>query len=214
MDKQNAILKTHELEVIGQGPMIETPCQIGEWWVMPAEQYTGTIPPDIQEKWDNFKALNIPVLGYLIADDMRDVLVKRSKEAEEALELERKAEQKRQREVARQNELMALEQKRLAEIQSQVEKRRLEIERQHDLERQREADRQALIRRQKLEESAKEAGKVALAVVGTIATVAAAVVTGVVVLTVGAALAAIRFCPVLIAVLPDGRWICVGAWWD
>jgi hypothetical protein len=186
MDKQNAILKTHELEVIGQGPMVKTPCQIGEWWVMPAEQYKGVIPPDIQQKWDNFKALNIPVLGYLIADDMRDVLVKRAKEAEEALERERKAE---------------------AELQRKYLEQQAEVKRQ-------EAMRQAEIRRQQAEETAKQAAKVALAVVGGIVAVGAIAIGGAVALAIGAVSAAIRFCPILIAVLPDGRWICLGAWWD
>jgi hypothetical protein len=46
-------------------------------------------------------------------------------------------------------------------------------------------------------------GKVAVPLaVGT------AMVTGAILLTV------LRFDPILIAVMPDGRWICLGAWWD
>ena len=156
MDKQNVPLKTQRVaqdwEVIGQGGMVYKPCQIGEWWVMPADQYTGKIPDDIMKKWDNFKALGIPVQGYLIADDMRQVLYKREKEAED--------------------------------------RRRLRME--------------------QLGKAAKITGKVLLTtgkVLGKIA-VGVAVVTGIVLIT------ALRFDPILIAVLPDGRWICLGAWWD
>jgi len=178
MDKQNVILKTQlaqAFEVIGKGGMVYEPCQIGEWWVMPADQYTGTIPPEIQAKWDNFKALNIPVLGYLIADDMREIQQKRELEAE--AQRQHEAEVERQREVARQNEMQALERQRRKE----------------------EFDRN-------VHQAAEVGGKV-LAGIGAVVVGAA--------LAVGAIIGALlRFDPILIAVMPDGRWVCLGAWWD
>lgn len=164
MQQSNVILKSQtapqDLEVIGHGGMVDKPCQIGEWWVMPAEQYTGTIPPDIQAKWDNFKALGIPVLGYLIADDMREVLLKREKEAEE--------------------------------------------KREQDKQRRKEAFEKTV------RDVAHVGGQVIVGVGKAIGTVA----IGAVVLTAGVALAILRFDPILIAVMPDGRWVCLGAWWD
>ena len=162
MDNKNVILKTHELEVIGDGPMVYTPCQIGEWWVMPAEQYTGTIPPEIQAKWDNFKALNIPVVGYLIADDMRV----------DAAERQRKVLEHQQR-----KEQFDRTVHEVAEVNGKV---------------------------------LAGAGAVAVGVL----TVGGAVIAGLALGAVAAIGALLRFDPILIAVLPDGRWICLGAWWD
>jgi hypothetical protein len=186
MDKQNVILKTHELEVIGQGGMVYEPCQIGEWWVMPADQYTGTIPDDIMKKWDNFKALGIPVLGYLIADDMRDVLIKREKEAEELREMERQ----------------------------EIERLRIAIEReQKEAERARQAA-ELERRKEAAEKAAKEAAEIGGKVLAGIAVAAGAVAVGIAALPIAALLAVLRFDPILIAVMPDGRWICLGAWWN
>lgn len=195
MDKQNVILKTQaemqDYEVIGQGGMVYSPCQVGEWWVMPADQYTGTIPPDIMRKWENFKALNVPVRGYLIADDMREVLVKREIEAQKAREIERKAEEERQRKL--------IEQERQLAITRQNESWERETKRRQDLERQRENE---------------ETLKKVLVAAGVVAGIGVIGVAGVAVLGVGAVLAALRFDPILIAVMPDGRWVCLGAWWD
>lgn len=182
MDKQNVILKTHELEVIGQGGMINGPCQIGEWWVMPAEMYTGTIPPEIQAKWENFKALNIPVVGYLIADDMRDVLLKR----------EKKAEEQREKEAEHTRQLAVLEAKRQEELQI--------------IERQR--------RKEATDKAIGEAVQVGTAIVSGVGAVVGAVVVGTAMVAAGIVLAILRFDPILIAVMPDGRWICLGAWWE
>jgi len=178
MDKQNVVLKTHELEVVGYGGMIYAPCQIGEWWVMPAEMYAGTIPEDIMKKWDNFKVLNIPVLGYLIADDMREVLLKSEQKAEEAREREAEAERQRK----------ALEwQQRKEAIEQNMHK---------------------------AGEVAAEVGKVLGAATVGAAAVAGAVAVGVLAVAGAALLAALRFDPILIAVMEDGRWVCLGAWWD
>ena len=171
MNKQNVTLKSQavaqDLEVIGQGGMVDKPCQIGEWWVMPAEQYTGTIPPEIMAKWANFKSLNVPVLGYLIADDMREVLLKREKEAEEKREMKAEADRQRRKEMFDKTA------KQVAQV-------------------------------------AKVGAKVAAGVAG----VAVVVAAGAAVVTAGVIVALIRFDPILIAVLPDGRWVCLGAWWD
>ena len=194
MNKQNAILKSQTIidtfEVIGQGGMIYEPCQIGEWWVMPADQYTGTIPLDIIQKWDDFKALNIPVVGYLIADDMRDVLIRRELEAEKQREQERK-------------ELERLE----MELKQQAFDRQQQAER---LQREAELKR----RRENAERAAKEAAVMGTAIITGIGVALGAVVTGAAMLTIGIIGALLRFDPILIAVLPDGRWICLGAWWD
>jgi len=185
----NAILKTHELEVIGQGGMVYEPCQIGDWWVMPAEMYTGTIPEDIMAKWDNFKALNIPVLGYLIADDMRDVVIRREKEAEEARERQRQ----------------------------ELERQRLEMQRIKDAEERARREAEWQRRKETAERAARKAAEGAKLALEGVAIAAGAVgilaVAGAA-LTATVLMAAIRFDPVLIAVLPDGRWICLGAWWD
>jgi hypothetical protein len=204
MDKQNAILKsqtiTDTFEVIGQGGMIYEPCQIGEWWVMPADQYTGTIPPDIIQKWENFKALNIPVVGYLIADDMRDVLIRRELEAEQERERQRKAEEERQ--------LKLLEEQRQREAQDWEREaywKRLEEERRREIEQRNER-----IRQQENEKTA----KTLLTILGVAGGIALLGTAGLAVLGIGAVLAGLQFDPILIAVLPDGRWICLGAWWD
>lgn len=174
MNKQNVTLKTHELEVIGHGGMVHEPCQVGEWWVMPVEQYKGTIPPEIMQKWADFKAQNIPVLGYLIADDMREELLRREK-ASKAIE------EQREREAAEQRQRQILEQLRRKE---QFDKNVREV--------------------------AEVTGKVAVGV----GTVVVGVVAGLAMLTAGILGAILRFDPVLIAVLPNGRWICIGAWWN
>lgn len=72
--KKSEFVVTEEYEVIGQGGMIYKPCQIGEWWVMPANLYQGEIPPEAQAKFLEFKKKRAPVIGYLIADDMRKVI--------------------------------------------------------------------------------------------------------------------------------------------
>jgi hypothetical protein len=182
MDNKNVILKTHELEVIGDGPMVYTPCQIGEWWVMPVEMYTGTIPPEIQAKWDNFKALNIPVLGYLIADDLREELLQREKAAKEARE--REAEAERQRKAEEWERRKEVFQKTAHDVAVTSGKAAVEV------------------------------GKVVGAVAVGVVTVGGAVVVGLAVGAVAVLGALLRFDPILIAVLPDGRWICLGAWWD
>lgn len=204
MDKQNVILKSQtvaqDLEVIGQGGMIYEPCQIGEWWVMPADQYTGTIPPDIIQKWENFKALNIPVVGYLIADDMRDVLIRRELEAEEERERRRKAqEERRLRLLEEKRQQESMDRERQAYWQRQQDEYQREIEKRNDWQRQRQ-DAETL--------------KTVLTIVGVVGGIALLGTAGLAVLGIGAVLAGLQFDPILIAVLPDGRWICLGAWWD
>lgn len=193
MDKQNVILKSQEitqgLRVIGMGRMINESCQIGEWWVMPADQYSGIIPEEVVTQWVAFKLLNIPVVGYVIADDMRAVLLRREKEAEE---------RERQQQEA------------------QLQQSRLDAEL--------EAQRQELLRKQRREEFNRKAkqvaevgGKALVGVgtaVGVVAAGLAAVAIGAVTVAAGTLLAILRFDPILIAVLPDGRWIYIAEWWE
>jgi hypothetical protein len=205
MIKQNVTLKTHELEVIGQGPMVDKPCQVGEWWVMPADQYTGTIPPEIQAKWDVFKARHPDVLGYLIADDMRDMRIKWEKEAKD------KQEKAQALLKARQEELKAIERERKAresELKRQEEKRR-ELARKEEQERE-----AARWTRREPDIDAGQVFKVLAGIVVAVAGIGLVAAGGLAVLIIGAAVAGMVYDPVLIAVMPDGRWACVAAWWD
>lgn len=183
MEKKNAILKSQtemaELEVIGQGGMVYRPCQIGQWWVMPAEQYKGTIPPEIMVKWERFKALNLPVVGYLIADDMLEVQIKWAEEAEKKLT---KAEKRHQKAMTREQ---------------------TEEERQ-----QREA------RWQKRKADLAQAAEVGVKVIKGVGMTLGILAAGLGFLTAATIYALVKFDPVLIAVLEDERWVCVGAWWD
>jgi flagellar biosynthesis protein FliQ len=200
MDKQNVILKTHELEVIGQGGMIYEPCQIGEWWMMPADKYTGTIPHDIQAKWDRFKQEHPEVIGYLIADDMREELERR----------ERKAVVARARALELENRMKAMERKRRQEA---FERRVKEIA---------VAGEKALVGGGKvLIMAAKVTGKVIVAVVKVAGPVLLGVVglvamlaVGVITTTATVAGTALMFDPMIVAVMPDGRYVCVAAWWN
>jgi hypothetical protein len=83
MDTKYDFKITTEYEVIGQGALITSPCQIGEWWVMPYEQYQGKIPPEIKQKLSEFLNSGVEIQGLLIADDMRDVEARRKKAEEE-----------------------------------------------------------------------------------------------------------------------------------
>jgi len=126
-----------DYEVIGQGGMIYTPCQIGEWWVTPAQAYKGKIPLDIQQKMFEFLNKGVEIQGLLIAEDIKDV--------------ESKPEVKQK------------------EVQPVV-----------------------------------ETG------LGTVMTVVGALVMGMISLIS----AILSYDPMLIAVLPDGRWICLGTWYE
>jgi hypothetical protein len=79
-----------DYEVIGQGEMPSTPRQIGEWWVMPAKDYQGKIPPDIQKKMFAFLSTGEEIQGLLIAEDMRVIEAKREQEQQKK-EAEKKA---------------------------------------------------------------------------------------------------------------------------
>lgn len=126
-----------EYEVIGQGPMITNPCQVGEWWLTPAQDYKERIPADIQQKMFQFINSGEPVCGFLIAEDMRDVREK-----------QQSVRQKRQTPDT-------------------------------------------------------------ISVVGSVLAGIGRAVLGVVF-----AILSIAFDPMLIAVLPDGRWICLGTWYN
>lgn len=79
-----------QLEVIGQGKMITTPCQVGEWWVTPAQDYKGKIPPEIQRKMFEFLNQGVEIQGFLIAEDMKEIEAKRELE-EKKIEARRQA---------------------------------------------------------------------------------------------------------------------------
>ena len=72
-NEQQFLVQTEEFEVIGSGEMPTSPIQCGEWWVMPAEQYKGKIPIEIQQKMFAFLNQGCKYKGLLIADDMRKV---------------------------------------------------------------------------------------------------------------------------------------------
>lgn len=228
MDAKKVVVKPNniaqEFEVIGQGKPPVEPCEINGWWVVPADQWTHGIPQKNQDDWDKFKARNIPVVTYLILDDMRDHVLRLEKAAEQErkIELERIEAEQKQLEL----EMAMREAERQLRIREANEQQRQIAIR--EAEKQREQERyQAEILRQKAEEQRRKNEKAteeALEVVGTIlkvAGVAALVVGGgIAVLATGALFAgvaavgtAIRLCPVIVAVLPDGRWISISSWW-
>jgi hypothetical protein len=129
-----------DYEVIGQGGMIYTPCQIGEWWVTPAQDYKGKIPPDIQQKMFEFLSQGTEIQGLLIAEDMQEIKAKQ--------------EQKQQK---------------------------------------KEADQKAV-----------ETG------LGVVMAILSGLVMGIIFLISAVS----AYDPMLIAVLPDGRWICLGTWYE
>lgn len=67
-----------DYEVIGHGELITSPCQMGDWWVMPLADYKGKIPADIQQNMVEFQKTHA-ILGFLIADDMRAIEQERKK---------------------------------------------------------------------------------------------------------------------------------------
>lgn len=69
-----------EYEVIGSGPIVNTPRQVGDWWVTPIKDYKGKIPPEIQQNLDLFLQQRTDVLGVLVAEDMREVAVRQEEE--------------------------------------------------------------------------------------------------------------------------------------
>ena len=62
-----------QYDVIGQGPMLTSASQIGQWWVVPAQDYQGKIPIEIQQQMFLFLQENKNVEGFLIADDIKNV---------------------------------------------------------------------------------------------------------------------------------------------
>lgn len=86
-----------QLEVIGQGRMITSPCQVGEWWVTPAQDYQGKIPPEVFKRmFEIINSRQIEVVGVLIAEDMREIERKRELEAKKRELEEQKAEARRE----------------------------------------------------------------------------------------------------------------------
>lgn len=71
-----------DYEVIGHGGMIYTPQQIGQWWIVPAQDYKGKIPPDIQRKMFELVNQGVAIQGFLIAEDMAVIEARRKREQE------------------------------------------------------------------------------------------------------------------------------------
>ena len=71
---------TEEFEVVGSGEMPTEPCQIGEWWVVPAEQYKGKVPKEAQQKLFSIINQGLKIKGVLIADDIREIEQKKEQE--------------------------------------------------------------------------------------------------------------------------------------
>lgn len=78
----NFKIQTEGFEVIGQGEIPTKPVQIGGWWVMPAELYTGKIPTDIQQRMFSLINSGMEVEGFLIAEDMRLIEERQKQEAQ------------------------------------------------------------------------------------------------------------------------------------
>ena len=223
--------------------MITQPTQLPKWLLTPMDQYTGNIPPFAIQKLEEFKIMaeenNTKIIGYIIAEDMREVSIRRAKEAAEKLEREQKAEAERQQKIIEENRRLALleqERKRQEELERQrlaaiqrierearlreyehrlaAEERLREETRQKELYRQQEEKRKAAIRQRQAQREAdqamKDLGK-ALALVAGIALVA---LTGGAALLLLGAMGACRFDPLLIAVCEDGRYICIAEWYD
>ena len=73
-----------QYEMIGQGEIPTSPVQVGEWWVEPAHLYKGKIPPAIQQELFKFLTQGVGVQGFLIAEDMRVIEVKRELDLKKA----------------------------------------------------------------------------------------------------------------------------------
>jgi hypothetical protein len=74
------VVKEDHLEVVGYGTVPAYPLQVGEWWVMPAEQYEGKIPPEATLKLCSLINQGYKIKGVLVADDFQKVKEKKEKE--------------------------------------------------------------------------------------------------------------------------------------
>jgi hypothetical protein len=145
-------------EVIGQGDMIDSPRQIDGWWVTPAQEYHGNVPVEIRRKLVEFLQLGIPVQGFVIAQDIREVKPNQLPKPQPRHELPAPT----------------------VKVKTETPKR---------------------------EESS---GNGLGTAIGLIFAPAVIVMMGFAWL-IGAALS---YDPMLIAILDDGRWICLGVWYD
>ena len=71
---------TTNFDVVGQGKMITEAYQNGEWYLIPASEYKGKIPPEVLQNLFRFLNSGIPYQGFIIAEDMR-VIRKKEEEA-------------------------------------------------------------------------------------------------------------------------------------
>jgi hypothetical protein len=207
MDKQNVTLKTHELEVIGQGGMIEKSCQMGAWQAWLPEEFPGKIPTEVQIAWDNFKTNHPEALGYFIAEDMREVDLREKKKAKEKQERVDREVLERRLEAM---ELRAIEaERRMKEAEERL--------REPKQQRQAAVSQQHKAAAEKFAKNAVTAGGTALVVIGKVLGVVA---VGTIMVVTNIFMAVLSFDPILVAVLPPdsdypgGRFVEVASWWD
>lgn len=75
------ILKSKEYQIIGLGNMIDHPCQIGDWWVVPAQDYQGKIPVKVQQNLFEFINQGNRIDGIMVVEDMRVIQAREEREA-------------------------------------------------------------------------------------------------------------------------------------
>jgi hypothetical protein len=66
-------LVEQKYDVIGHGEMIDRPCQKEAWWCVPFDEYKGYIPPEALEKKNQILKSDEKVVGFIVADDIRNV---------------------------------------------------------------------------------------------------------------------------------------------
>lgn len=198
-----------QYEVIGRGKMITQPCQIGEWWVMPAQLYKGNIPEDIKKNVRDFLSQRSDVVGILIAEDMRELEAKQQKKAEVVPQVLPQILPWVVPEV-----MPEVRPQVIPETRPQIRPQALpEVRHETRPQARQEVKREEI----KRDETNRRSTGTNWGWVGSVL----AGIGMVMLFVVGAAL---RFDPMLIAVLPPdeediaegrpGKWLCLGVWWD
>lgn len=62
--------------IIGSGPMIEGPIEVGDWYCVPMEQYKSTMPPEANQAIARFVKSGVVIKGYIVAEDIREYQAK------------------------------------------------------------------------------------------------------------------------------------------
>jgi len=70
---------------IGWGDMIYSPRRVDGWWVTPAQDYHGQVPVEIRKNLIDFLNLGIPVQGFLVAEDLKEIEAKKQEAAIQAV---------------------------------------------------------------------------------------------------------------------------------